>query len=153
MSFTNNSLNTVIKELAIFALEQLASESEMEFADSEGNHYKFAANVPPELLQDLLNSKVKFFSASDAIGCLYPSNTPVKNLLKFAEENPGCVFSTVLTYDKHGNLVKLSVDGLANYLDTSDEFAYPLAAVAPSNTIIILEDDCVSAYMDMPRAS
>ena len=151
--YTNKSINTVIKELAICTLELLTFESELEFADNDGNHYRFSSNVPPELLQDLLNANVDFFSASDAIGCLYPSNTPVKNLLKFAEENPGCVFSTVLTYDKHGNLVKLSVDGLANYLDTSDEFAYALAAVAPSNTIIILEDDCVSAYMDMPRAS
>ena len=40
MSYTNKSLNTVIKELAILALEQLASETGVEFVDRDGNHYK-----------------------------------------------------------------------------------------------------------------
>ena len=148
------SLNkNIIKKIAICVLEQLANESDLEFADSNGNYYKFANNVQPELLQDLLNANVHFFSDSDTIGCLYPSNVPIKKLFEFAEDHPGCVFSTVLAYDENFNLVKLFVDGLANYCDTSEEFAYALATVAPPNSIILFEDGCVSAYMDLPHTS
>lgn len=148
MSYTNKSMNTEIKELAINMLELLTRESEDEFGDSDGTYYKFASNVPPELLQDLLNANVEFFSDSDTIGCLNPSDTPVKNLLKFAEDHPGCTFNTTLTYDKHDNLVKLSIYGLVSHIDTSNEFVSALADVAPSNSIIINETDFISAYMD-----
>lgn len=148
-----NAYYDAIKSLAIYMLELLAIKSDYEFIDRTGNLCRFADDVPAEVLQDLLDAKVDFISEFDTTGFLYPSDTPIKELLAFTQKYPGCVFSTILTYGQQGNIVKLTVVGLANYNDTSTEFGFALAAVAPSNTDITFTDDGVFACMDMPYMS
>lgn len=141
-----------IRAFAMYMLEQFASETGITLDRGDEYLYRLAFNIPSELLHDLLRSQVDFFSASDGIGFLNYSDTPISKLLELTDDYPDCAFSVVLAYDNCGKLVKLWVVGLTSFHHASAEFINALTRTLPANTLISIENGAVCAHM-IPDAS